>query len=230
MPRLPSRFVRTALIVAWLCVGGGLGASAASVRSIGPALTLTLDSGETVALAGLVFPDLALARQWLETEAARAPITIEPRAEDRYGAALVMSDWHEALLRAGIAVAGCGLSVLIAWQPLEAAARAQSAGIWSPEREIVHDSREVGGAAASYHLVEGTLHHRHDGRAVTYLDFSAQWRSGFSAVLHERARRALAASLALLHPGSRLRVRGYVTQATGTRMEIQCPEQLEVLP
>lgn len=116
----------------------------------------------------------------------------------------------------------------------EARARAERLGIWrDPYYSILMAERPemLTGRQGQYELVEGRVLVAGKASGRVYLNFGRNWKDDFTAVIGERALPLFAESgldpLAL--GGAFIRVRGWVDDKDGPRIEVTHPEQIEVL-
>lgn len=116
----------------------------------------------------------------------------------------------------------------------EGRARLSRLGIWSDPYYSVRQAGEPSkllDRAGHYELVEGRilLADRNSGRV--YLNFGRFWKEDFTAVIESPALRIFEASgvdpVAL--EGALVRIRGWVDDRDGPRIEVTHPEQIEVL-
>lgn len=165
---------------------------------------------------------------------------------DRYGRALahVFIDAPDGAVWAQQAMVSLGLARVYSFPDnrqclemlfaAEARARASGLGIWGDPYYSVRAADAPGdllARAGQYELVEGRvlLAERSGGRV--YLNFGRYWKEDFTAVIEAAALRLFAADgedpLAL--EGALVRIRGWVDERDGPRIEITHPEQIEVL-
>lgn len=123
------------------------------------------------------------------------------------------------------------LDVLLA---AEARARMARLGIWADPYYSVRAADKVDDLlkrAGQYELVEGRvlLADRRSGRV--YLNFGRFFKEDFTAVIEAAALRLFAADGVdpLAFEGALVRIRGWVDDRDGPRIEITHPEQIEVL-
>jgi micrococcal nuclease len=116
----------------------------------------------------------------------------------------------------------------------ESRARAMRLGIWTDPYYTVRRAdqpAEIARRAGHYELVEGRvlLAERAGGRV--YLNFGRYWKEDFTVVIERRALRLFADSGLdpLQLEDALLRVRGWVDDRDGPRIEVTHPEQIEVL-
>ena len=116
----------------------------------------------------------------------------------------------------------------------EGRARLSGLGIWRDPYYSVRAANAPGdllARAGHYELVEGRiLLAEHSGGRV-YLNFGRFWKEDFTAVIEAPALRLFAAAGIdpLVLNGALVRVRGWVDDRDGPRIEITHPEQIEVL-
>ncbi|MDB5621929.1 MAG: thermonuclease family protein [Devosia sp.] len=116
----------------------------------------------------------------------------------------------------------------------EGRARAGGLGIWSDPYYSVRAAdrpEQLLARAGHYELVEGRvlLADRSGGRV--YLNFGRFWKQDFTAVIEAAALRLFAQDGfdPLVLEGALVRVRGWVDDRDGPRIEVTHPEQIEVL-
>ncbi len=189
---------------------------------------LILEGQTRAVFADVVFPDPALAQRWMAAHLLQQPITYREVGTDRYGRMLIDSEAENTMLREGVAIAYGSRPLSAEVRQAEEAARLARRGVWgdaaffaTPQSAATHLHRFV--------MVEGVITHIYRGRSATYLNFGEDWKTDFSVVIPGRARRAFAETLERLPEGSRVRVRGVVTEQNGPMIELIRPEQLERL-
>ncbi len=121
---------------------------------------------------------------------------------------------------------------------LEAGAEAGRTGAWSKRLGSpgpvfgAQELRSLFGARHRFHIVEGRVLAAGTVRGTTYLNFGEDWRRDFTIVIRPRARR-LFNRPGLPDPGTfagrRVRVRGWIDLRNGPFIEVDHPEQLELL-
>lgn len=116
----------------------------------------------------------------------------------------------------------------------EGLARAMKLGIWSEPHYSVRRAdrpKALLERAGNYELVEGRvlLADRAGGRV--YLNFGRSWKEDFTAVIEAKAVRLFGDSGLdpLVLEGALVRIRGWVDDRDGPRIEVSHPEQIEVL-
>lgn len=217
--------------------------------------TLVLDDGREVRLVGIQAPKLPLgragfkawpladeARELLRELAEGAELALHSGGArmDRHGrvlAHLVRADglWIQGeILRRGMARVYSfpdnrkGVTEMLA---LEAAARARGDGIWAHAFYAIRNKDSVKRHMDGFQVVEDRVHRVAQVRNITYLNFEDDWRRDFTIKLDRRtaqAIRRLSGELEKL-AGQRVRVRGWVKWENGPMIEINHPEQIELL-
>jgi endonuclease YncB( thermonuclease family) len=208
------------------------------------ARTLKLDGGRVIRLAGL------------ETIAGAAPFELTPGTKlswraisesDRYGRIVALAaivDSHatlqEELLASGAAVIGAeiGVSTCMAeFRTAETAARAVKRGPWNLTSAI-KNAESVGEDAAlvgQFGVFEGKIRSVREQGALIYVNFGTRGSGALTVTVARDRRRAIEAGIATLGAtlasleGRRVRVRGWVENRGGVRIEAKAPEQIEIL-
>jgi endonuclease YncB( thermonuclease family) len=178
---------------------------------LGKAVTLGLDEEETDRY-GHMEAQVFLAEPggaWVEAEMiARGLARVEPRQKLRR----------------------C-LAELIA---AEAGARARALGIWADPYYSVRDAGDpaiLAGRTGHYEVIEGEVIGTGESRGRVYLDFGRVWKDDVTATIDQKAR-GLFADMnldPLSLKGQRVRARGWIENRDGPLIQIDVPEQLEVL-
>lgn len=222
----------------WLILGfcglAGTNALAAEamtdrVRAIQANQTVLLETGGPATFAEVVFPDPSLIEPWLGSRLLQKEITYTPVGEnDRYGRVVMKSDLQEAMLRDGVAVLFSMGHPLKSWQSVEDEARLAGRGIWG-KPGFVLTPNDAGEHMQEFHVIEGAITHIYEGKHATYLNFGEDWHTDFSVMIPGRAKRSFAKTLEQLGEGSRVQVRGVITQENGPMIRLSRPEQLEIL-
>lgn len=116
----------------------------------------------------------------------------------------------------------------------ETTARTMRLGIWSDPYYTVRRADRpdaIVARAGQYELVEGRVLLAENSGGRVFLNFGRYWKEDFTAVIEGRALRLFADSgldpLAL--EGALVRIRGWVDDRDGPRIEVTHPEQIEVL-
>ena len=230
------------------CAGDVVAAGAHVVRVENNG-TLVLDSGQRVLLEGVRLPEAdqpaasvagkALAA--LRAMAAKQLLTLtstSPR-NDRYGRIRIQAfgtAWLQVeLLKLGLA----RVSVMPDRQECspdfyeaEIEPRGARRGLWALPEFAVRNAASFTAPAGSFQVVQGRIVNvaSHDGRV--FLDFSEDYRKGFSAIIAPEDRKLFRNSDPLLEElvGREVRVRGIVENFNGRReMALSNPRQIEVL-
>lgn len=217
--------------------------------------TVALADGRQVRLVGTQAPKLALGRSnftdWpLSTESrqalqemvdgARVSLAFGGLRQDRHGrtlAHLVREDglWVQgAMLAAGMSRVYSfpdNRSAVTEMLAQEQAARQRQAGIWDHPYYAIRSPEAAAGHIGSFELVEGRVLHAAEARGGTYLNFGRNWSSDFTVYIRQRDRRIFDAEGAdlLALEDRRIRVRGWLVERDGPMIEVDHPEQIEVL-
>lgn len=210
---------------------------------------LVLDAGQRVLLEGIRLPGAdrsgtpiaAQALTALRALAAKEALTLTttPPRNDRYGRIRVQAFgtvWLQIeLLKRGLA----RVSVMPDRQECspdlydaEIEARAAHRGLWTLPEFAVRDAASLEAPAGSFQIAQGRIVNvaSHDGRV--FLDFSEDYRKGFSAIIAPEDRKAFRNNDPVLEElvGREIRVRGIVENFNGRReMTLSNPRQIEVL-
>ena len=210
------------------------------------ARTLQLSDGRQIRLAAIEPPsNSATAKAALTALVDNRDVSLwgDGDAPDRYGrqhAFVVLpgadTTVQDMLLRAGAAMVtgttaagGCRKELVAA----EAAAQQAGQGIWAA-LDVIKNARSPGDILAKlgqFTLVEGKVVSARQSGATFYLNFGRRWRQDFAVIIPRRMVGLLARdgidvkTLA----GHRIRVRGWVEQRGGPRIEVRGTGQVEVL-
>ncbi|WP_236893901.1 thermonuclease family protein [Devosia sp. SL43] len=116
----------------------------------------------------------------------------------------------------------------------EGRARLSGLGIWRDPYYSVRAANAPGdllARAGQYELVEGRVLLAEQGGGRVYLNFGRFWKEDFTAVIEAPALRVFAEAGIdpLVLEGALVRVRGWVDDRDGPRIEVTHPEQIEVL-
>ncbi len=223
-------------------VGGGTVAAIVDGRSF------TLDGGREVRLAGLQAPSgedrAAAAKAALDRLISGKNVelkTAQPRT-DRYGRILAYAfvsgsetPVQYSLLMQGHAFAAARADSRACQAELlgrEKQARDAKAGLWSdplhaPRRA---DSPAVTGENGHFTVAEGKVVSVRDSNGVIYVNFGRRWAQSLTVTIRKRAEREFTA--AGIEPkrlaGRLVRVRGWIEDRRGPRIEATRPEQIEI--
>jgi micrococcal nuclease len=231
-----------------------------AVARVPDAATVILADGTVVRLHGILAPDAADADAdaalWLpEAEARRALEVLvagrsvglfSPRARDRHGrqpAQLAIVDgertlWvQEELVAGGHARVSGGLDDATCTERLlaaERAARSADRGLWRNAAYQPVQAEPPGPALAradSFQIVIGRVLQAFDVRGTTYLNFGADWRRDFTAVVLPKVRQLLAARGIDVRTltGHHVEVRGWIERRNGPQIVVRGADDLVVV-
>ena len=201
------------------------------------ARTLRLDDGREVRLSGIEIPKSAetAGTAWLREHALKQRVMLRGSddAPDRYGRqhAFVFADGSNVMLQGALGGNGHAIVSASAGDKAcmadlkEAELRAESSrlGIWS-QPGFIHDAAATGEILkyiGSFGLVEAG--------ATLYLNFSRRRIQGFAVTISRRMMPTFTAAgmTAATLAGQRVRVRGWISQHGGPRIEARLPGQIE---
>jgi len=219
--------------------------------------SLLLEDGRAIRLVGALAPrtEPRWARamgleeriiQALEDRMLGEPVQLRfgERKRDRYGRLLTHvftgkgdnEVWvQKALINDGLAMAysfADNRACARALQAAEARARDADAGLWEQGIFRIRDAGDPSGLDAlsySFQIVEGRVQDVADSRGRIYLNFGADWRTDFTAMIAPSDRNAFQDSeIKLLElKGRTIRVRGWLERRNGPMIEVTHPEQIE---
>jgi endonuclease YncB( thermonuclease family) len=233
-----------------LAPGGG-----AVVREVVDGDTVVLADGRQVRLVGIQAPKLPLGRvgfpTWPLAEEAKAALEslalgrrvslgYGGRRTDRNGRALAHlydaeGRWLQGeLIGAGFArvYSFADNTALVAEMlALERAARAERRGIWADPFYKVREVTETPQLIGTFQLVEGRVLRVNVFKGRTYLYFGPDFGRDFVAVIVPPGDDSFARARLVPQElaGRKLRVRGWIKGQSAPRIEINHPEQIEVL-
>jgi micrococcal nuclease len=228
---------------------GSVDVAQASIVRVEKDGALILRDGRTVLLEGIRLagadysagPVAALALDTVRDLANKVPLTLTvtlPR-QDRHGRLRVQAFgnvWLQTeMLKRGLA------RVMIApdrqecypdFYEAEAEARKAGRGLWASPEFAVRQAVAFSAPTGSFQLVEGLVVAvaTHDGRA--FLDFSTDYRSGFSATIAPEDRKAFRDNDLAIEDlaGHKIRLRGIVERFNGrAQIALSNPRQIELL-
>jgi len=234
------------------CRPGGRLAAAGSVASLGGGGTLVLDNGQAVRLLGVAVPagdgaEAAGARAALQRLVlGRAVALADVGKADRY--ARLPADvfigqgddriWlQEELVAKGLALVqsfkhnrACTLALLAR----EEAARKARLGVWGSADFAVRatDRPELlRPLLDTFQIVEGVVVSTGAAGRKVYLNFGRRWKTDFTGVIATGDLDAFAAAgiFPLKLPRRRVRLRGWLTEHDGPMMQLDHPEQIELI-
>jgi endonuclease YncB( thermonuclease family) len=216
------------------------------VAAITDARTFKLRDGREVLLAGIEAPAGGVAGGALLEKLLAGGKVVLKQAEpssDRYGRLAVQAfvpreggeHWiQEDLLAAGHAQVGsrpgaCAKALLLA----EASARRGRLGLWADSAYAVKASDDLAGLLARqgrFTVAEGKILSVRESGGTIYINFGRDWSRNLTVTILRRNRPAFEA--AGMQPkkleGARVRVRGWVEERSGPRIDAARPEQIEI--
>lgn len=210
--------------------------------------TLRLDDGREVRLAGLELltttPERRRAAEALTALLDGASVTLRGShdAPDRYGrqSALVYRDGSDApvqaaLLEQGVAIMAPSVDVSCVPQlrAAEHSARQAWRGIWSGAAALKNTERpgDILAAIGQFGVVEGKVLSVRQAGSITYVNFGRRWTQDFALTISKPTAAAFEdAKIPLKSLENRkVRVRGWIGQRGGPRIEVLKVEQVDVL-
>jgi endonuclease YncB( thermonuclease family) len=208
--------------------------------------TVKTDDGKTVRLLGIRAADKApyneTAKKALEDLILRQSVMLyyDQVKTDRHQYTLAHmflnnGRWVEGeLVQAGMArvyPTADNRALIEELQKLETVARAKKVGMWQDESYRVRNAEDKTIAIGSFQLVEGRIVDVAEVKKSFYLNFGADYHSDFTAYIPYKSRKLF--RLAKIKPdeleGKKVRVRGWVEMKNGPYIQLDVPEQLEVL-
>lgn len=116
----------------------------------------------------------------------------------------------------------------------ETQARLMKLGIWSDPYYLVRRAdrpAELAGRLGQYELIEGRVLLADEAQGRVYLNFGRSWKDDVTAVIDRAGLKLFSASGLdpLRLEGALVRIRGWVDDLDGPRIEVTHPEQIEVL-
>ena len=217
------------------------------VSAILDARTLRLDDGREVRLSGIEIPTFAepAGIAWLRDYALRQAINLHgnDEAPDRYGRqhAFVFLNGGDATIQSALVrdghavVSGATSDKACARELKEAELRAETARlrVWS-QPGLVLDAAATSDILkyiGRFALVEGTILSARQAGATLYLNFNRRRIQGFAVTVSRRMMPSFAAAglTAAALTGQRVRVRGWISQHDGPRIEARAPGQIELV-
>jgi endonuclease YncB( thermonuclease family) len=259
LPALASTVIAAVAWAPALACAGLTPGPAGVVTEIVDGDTVVLDGGIQVRLIGMQAPKLPLGRDgfvaWPLAEEARDFVTdlvggrrVELRyageRQDRYGRALGQlfvadsGEWVQgAVLEAGLARVYSFADNRFCLDELyaaEQAARLERRGVWSLEYYAPRNAHQPDALLAlegRYELVEGRVLNADRAGDRVYLNFGRVWKEDFTVIIDPPAQRLFekAGLDPLALESEFVRVRGWVENFDGPRIEVTHPEQIEIL-
>ncbi len=220
------------------------------IAAVADGRSLKLGDGREVLLAGIEVPtaaDDAAAKAALERLIAGKNVVLkqaEP-ANDRYGRLLAQAfvlqggaeRWvQQELLAAGRAQvaarpgdAACARALLAAETP----ARQSKRGLWADSSYEIKASNDLSGLLerrGRFTVSEGKVISVRESGGTIYVNFGRVWSRNLTVTIIGRNKRAFESAGIDLKKlaGTRLRVRGWVEERGGPRIEAARPEQIEI--
>lgn len=224
------------------CGGKDLGGG--TVVGIRDGRTLLLDDGREVRLAAIETPAGAEASLADLAKGRRLTLKSGLEASDRYGRVVAFAvpagsteTLQESLLSAGqarvsarIGAKFCAAALLT----VEKNARAARRGLWADPNFAplpADDYRRLGAETGRFVLVEGRVLSVHTSGATIYVNFGQRFTRDLSLTILRRLRAGFTA--AGIEPGTlegrQIRVRGWLERRRGPIIEVDAPEQIEVI-
>ncbi len=228
----------------------------AKVSEVLNPLTIKLEDGRIVHLAGLDFPDLDFyeagdlsitAQKILKDFLTNRKVVIyQTKSKDKgrmnrmghHIAHLVRADdniWTQGLLISlGVArVRTTKYNPEMADQmlKLEEKARKNKSGMWNMDKHQVLSPEQTQEYIGSYQIVEGRVHNASMRKNKLYLNFGNNWRDDFTVAISALNLKQFIKKK--IDPkswnGKLIRVRGWISSYNGPYMEIDHPERFEAL-
>ncbi|MGB3448822.1 MAG: thermonuclease family protein [Xanthobacteraceae bacterium] len=216
------------------------------VTHVVDARTLQLSDGRQIRLAGIEPPSNSpTAKAALAALVDNRDVSLwgDDDAPDRYGRQHLFvaptgadTTVQDMLLRAGAAMVtgttaagGCRTELVAA----ETAARQAGQGIWAAP-DVIKNARspsEILAKLGQFTLAEGKVVSARQSGATFYLNFGRRWRRDFAVIIPKQMIGLLARDGIDVRTlaGHRIRVRGWIEQRGGPRIEVRGTGQVEVL-
>ena len=206
--------------------------------------TLLLENGQLFSLAHFLWDEKA--RPWIEIQGRIIKIEPVDGAEkewksNRYGEKVgkiltvqigwLQKYWMSQGLAAWKGIAGYPDAVKNDLLKFEKMARSEQRGVWKNLKIQQADKLEYSGKSGSFNIVEGKVHQVRTIGGVTYLNFSEDWKTDFTAAILPKNRvnfRKQSWKLADLE-NKWIRVRGAMRYYNGPYMNVVFPDQIELL-
>lgn len=218
------------------------------VSEIVDGVTLRLESGLEVRLVNIAAPDLERALQALGNLALNHEVELRygGTRTDRRGRALAHVYRIEATRRVWLqdALVASGLAYVQSFKDNRACvgellaredvARQGQVGAWGgPQLSVGRADRPaaLGAAADRFQIVEGRIVSTGRTRRWVYLNFGRAWKSDFTGLIGAGSMSMFAAAGLdpLKFAGRHVRVRGWIEDRDGPAIEIDHPEQIELI-
>jgi endonuclease YncB( thermonuclease family) len=221
-------------------------AGTGTVAAVKDGRSFILDDGREIRLAALEVPPSPEAKAALQSLVAGRSIELRQQASatDRYGRVVAhvyligenrRSVGHELLAQGNARVAvpigdkACAAELLAA----EQAARAAKRGLWSDPNYGIVSAESLAGLAAGrgrFTLVEGRVASVRESGGTIYVNFGRRWSQALTVTILKRHEGLFtAAGIAPKQLANRrVRVRGWLDERSGPRIEVASPEQIEI--
>lgn len=218
--------------------------------------SFVLDDGQVVRLASIQVPNIqetdglkrpgqpmgVQSHQALIDLVQNQPVTLSfgPEIQDRKGRLLALAaladgrSVQEEMIKQGWAMVYPFpdlVEVLPKWLKLEAEARNAKRGIWQNSYWDPQDADGVDtGGEERFLLVEGTVRSVGKAKGGWFINFDDDWKTDFTAVIDKDDARAYFKNYDVKGlRGRKVRVRGWTYRHNGPAMDINQPEQIEIL-
>jgi len=222
-------------------------AGTGTVTAVKGGRSFVLDDGREVRLAALEVPSSPEAQAALQAIVAGRAVELRQQAAatDRYGRLVAhvylfgegnpRSVGHDLLAQGHARVAApigdkaCAAELLAA----EQAARAAQRGLWSDPKHGIVAAESLADLAAGrgrFTLVEGRAVSVRESGGTIYVNFGRRWSQALTVTIlkrHERMFTAAGIAPKALE-NRRVRVRGWLDERSGPRIEVASPEQIEI--
>ncbi|WOH77178.1 thermonuclease family protein [Bradyrhizobium sp. NDS-1] len=213
------------------------------VAAIVDARSVRLDDGREIRLLGI--EPTASAKQALASLLVGRNVTLRgiDDTPDRYGrqGALLFVGESDASVQAMLLAQGDALvsaeivdkDCAAALMASEAAARRQKKGSWADPSAIknAESPDDILAGIGRFMVVEGKVLSVRQAGAMTYLNFGRNWTRGFAATISKRTLPVFEGAGITLKSleNKRIRVRGWVEENTGPRIDVRLIGQVELL-
>jgi endonuclease YncB( thermonuclease family) len=221
-------------------------AGSGQVVAVKDGRSFTLDDGREVRIAALEVPPSSEAKAALQSILAGKTIELREQAAatDRYGRVVAhvyltgenrRSAAHELLAQGQARVAvpvgdkACAAELLAA----EQTARAAKRGLWSDPNYGIVSAESLAALAAGrgrFTLVEGRVASVRESGGTIYVNFGRRWSQALTVTILKR-HEGLFTAAGMAPKGlanRRVRVRGWLDERSGPRIEVASPEQIEI--
>lgn len=114
---------------------------------------------------------------------------------------------------------------------IERRARAEKLGLWSKDDFKILTPEEAEQKTGTVQIVEGTVHSAMTNQNTIYLNFGPDWRADFTVIIKPENRpRFFKRNVDPLQwNNKKIRVRGWIGNYNGPYIEVDHPEQIEIL-